>query len=339
MAIRHLALEGAHAPFRSAAPSRRRRPNRSLAAAGWVLDHMAQHVVLFRYREWVLVSFGLFAAIGAWLTMWWMGVILIGQGVAPELFLVMALLGCGAVVAGSWLLAQLFDLRVLLADGRGAMRRPVFVSWGGALALALVLALFAALSDRGVLTMLDAGARAVFLGHAVGRLGCLCYGCCFGRPTENRLAITYRSPLAKAVRVGGLGGVPLHPTPLYEAICDLALFVAVNVVALLGAPLGAPTALALAGYGCARFTIEFLRDNKGRTLVGRISLNHLIALTLVGIGAALAGYLLLASPEVAPPVAWSTSLRATPWLCAGILPGVLTVFAGFSLHRGEVGRW
>jgi phosphatidylglycerol:prolipoprotein diacylglycerol transferase len=230
-------------------------------------------------------------------------------------------------------------LRSLLADRRSAVRRPVFVSWGGALALALVLALLAALSGHGVLMMLDAGARSIFLGHAIGRLGCLSYGCCFGRPTRSRLAITYRAPQAKAVRVGKLSGVSLHPAALYEAILDLVLFLAVNAAVLAGAPLGTATALALAGYGCTRFAIEFLRDNHGHELVGSIALNHLIALTLFGVGVALAGWVLLGETAAAPPVGWASPLRDAPWLPAAVLPAALVVFAGFSLHRGDVGRW
>ncbi len=187
--------------------------------------------------------------------------------------------------------------------------------------------------------MLDAVARSTFLGHAIGRLGCLTYGCCFGRPTRSPLAITYRAPEAKAVRVGHRHGVPLHPAPLYEALLDIALLVAVNAVAFAGAPLGVPAALACFGYGCGRFAIEFLRDNQGRAPLGRISLNQRIALAMALLGVALAGIVLLGEPAAAPPFAFAAPLRDALWLSAATLPGALTVFVGFSLHRGEVGRW
>jgi phosphatidylglycerol:prolipoprotein diacylglycerol transferase len=304
-----------------------------------ILDRLADRVVLFRYRDWVFVTFGLFGALGALLTMGLMGAILVGQGVDPGLFLGMALLGSAAVVGGSWLLAQLFEYRLLLEDPHRFLRRPVFVSWGGFLGLWLTLALFAAFSGQSLLLMLDALARSIFLGHAVGRLGCLSYGCCFGRPTRGRLAVTYRNPQAKAVRIGRRRDVPLHPAALYEAVLELALLLLVNAVALIGAPLGAPTALALLGYGCIRFAVEFLRDHEGRTVFGHLSLGQLIALTTLGIGACLATLTLLARPEAAPGVAWSTSLTAAPWLAAGITPGALLIFVGFSTHRGSVGSW
>ena len=312
---------------------------RHLVALSAVLDRLAERVVLFRHGDWVFVSFGLFGALGAVLTTGLMGAILVGQGVAPGLFLGLALVGSATVVGGSWLLGQVFDYRLLLEDPRKALRRPVFVSWGGALGLSLTLVLFASLSGQGLLLLLDALARSIFLGHAVGRIGCLSYGCCFGRPTRGRLAITYHNPHAKAVRIGRRQGVPLHPAALYEAALELALLLAINAVALWGAPVGVPTVLALVGYGCIRFAVEFLRDQRGRAVVGSLSLNHLIALAMLGLGAGLAALVLPGGLGLAPAVAWSTSLAAAPWLAPASVPGALVIFVGFSLHRGGIGRW
>jgi len=314
-------------------------PVRIAAAASSALDRLGERVVLFRWRGWVFVSFGLFASVGAWLTMSLMGFLLIGQGVAAGQFLLLALASCAAIVAGSWLLARLLELGVPAADRAAEGFRPIFASWGGIASLLTVFVLFGVFSGSGALLMLDAVARSTFLGHAMGRLGCLSYGCCFGRPTSGPLAITYRSPEAKAVRVGHRHGVPLHPAPLYEALLDLGLLVAVNAAALAGAPLGVPAALACVGYGCGRFAIEFSRENESRIRVGGISLNQLLALAMALLGVALAGVALLGEPGSAPPFGFASALRDVPWLSAAILPGALLVFLGFSLHRGEVGRW
>lgn len=319
--------------------SRKTGADRIVGATSSALDWLGERVVLFRYGDWVFVSFGLFAAVGAWLTMGLMGFLLIGQGVAPGQFLRLALTSCAAILAGSWLFARLLGLLTPAADRAAPRFQPVFVSWGGIFTLLFVLVLFGAFSGYGALLMLDAVARSAFLGHAIGRLGCLSYGCCFGRPTRSPLAITYRTPEAKAVRVGHRHGVPLHPAPLYEAVLDIALLVVVNAVALAGAPLGAPAALACVGYGCGRFAIEFLRHHDGRVLLGRFSLNQPIALAMALLGVGLAGIVLLGAPGAAPLFAFAAPLHAAPWLAAAFLPGALLVFVGFSLHRREVGRW
>jgi phosphatidylglycerol:prolipoprotein diacylglycerol transferase len=323
-------------------PGRRRLAEgleRHLVALSAILDRLADHVVLFRHGDWVFVSFGLFGALGALLTTGLMGAILVGQGVAPGLFLATALIGSTAVVGGSWLLGQLFDYRLLLQAPLKALRRPVFVSWGGFLGLALTLVFCAGLSGQDGMMFLDALARSIFLGHAVGRLGCLSYGCCFGRPTRHPLAITYCNPHAKAVRIGHRQGIPLHPAALYEAALELALLVGINAVALCGAPLGTPTAFAFVGYGCIRFAVEFLRDQNGRTVVGSLSVNHVVALVALGVGAGIATLAVAGGPGSAPAVTWSTSLASAHWLVPASVPGALVIFVGFSLHRGAIGRW
>ncbi len=303
-----------------------------------LLDWLATQVILFRAGNLVFVTFGLFAALGALATLIGSGVILIGQGLAPTRFLLLGLLGCVGVVLGSWLVAQLFDYRLWLENPREALRRPAFVSWGGILSLPVVFLAFAKATDTNALLLMDAVARASLLGHALGRLGCLSYGCCFGHPTRGRLAVTYHNPAAKAVRVAKLRGVPLHPTALYEAVMDIAIFVVVNTAALVGAPLGVPAALSLLLYGLGRFAIEFLKDNHGRIVVGTIAINHIVCLALVAIGAAMLRGI-IESPEIAPEIAWWLGLGTVRDLLPAFVPTAGVVFVGFSLHRHRVGSW
>jgi phosphatidylglycerol:prolipoprotein diacylglycerol transferase len=302
------------------------------------LDRLAEHVVLFRAGGFVFVTFGLFAAVGVALSVGSMGVILIGQGVGIDRFLALALAGSASIVVGSWLLAQLLDYQLLLRSPSQALRRPVFVSWGGILPLPIVLALFSQAADGSALMLLDALARTILIGHVFGRLGCLTYGCCFGRPTSGRLAIRYRNPLSKAVRVGHVHDTPLHPAPLYEAAVDVGGALAVNLVALGGAPLGVPAALAMILYGLGRFAVEFYKDNAGRYVIGRIAINHVVCLVVAALGVALLARV-LGQPVPAPPIDWARGLASVPALLRVLLPCALIVFLGFALHRRDVGTW
>ncbi len=65
-------------------------------------------------------------------------------------------------------------------------------------------------------TMADILAPGLALGHALGRIGCLLNGCCFGRRCEFPWAWHY--PKAHETL-----GMPVHPTQLYEAGLCLAL--------------------------------------------------------------------------------------------------------------------
>jgi phosphatidylglycerol:prolipoprotein diacylglycerol transferase len=65
----------------------------------------------------------------------------------------------------------------------------------------------------------DIWAPSIAVGHAIGRLGCLCAGCCYGLPTDLPWGITFSHPETLAIR-----GVPLHPTQLYESAAELLNF-------------------------------------------------------------------------------------------------------------------
>ena len=303
-----------------------------------MLDRLTDRVVLFRWGGLVFVSFGLFAALGVFVSTSGMAFLLIGQQMSPLLFGLLALVGSVAMVLGSWLLGLAFDYRMLLERPREVLRRPVFVSWGGLFALGLVIAAFAGLSGFSALLILDALARCSPLGHALGRVGCLAYGCCFGHPTEGHLAITYRNPEAKAVRVAGLSGVRIHPAPFYEAVLDLAIFGVVNAVALFGAPIGVPAALTALFYALGRFAVEFSRNNQGRMIAGPFSLNHAICLVMALAGAVTFHYAMQAA-VVPPALSWAAAVAAAPALLPVFVLGALLVFLGFSTHRGRVGGW
>jgi len=60
----------------------------------------------------------------------------------------------------------------------------------------------------------DIFAPALALGQAFGRIGCLCAGCCYGRPTHVPWAIVFTDPNALAPT-----GIPLHPTEIYHSFC------------------------------------------------------------------------------------------------------------------------
>jgi phosphatidylglycerol:prolipoprotein diacylglycerol transferase len=302
------------------------------------LDRLADKVILFRIGDLVFVTFGLFAALGAIATLSGAGAILVGQGMSGGHFLAMGLASCVTVVIGSWAVAQALDFRLVLESPREMLLRPVFASWGGILLLPIVFAGFARVTGLDTLVLLDAVCRTILLGHAIGRLGCLSYGCCFGRPTRHRLAITYRNPAAKAARVADLHGVPLHPAALYEAGMDVAIFLLVNGAAVLGAPVGIPSGLTFLLYGVGRFAIEFVKDNHGRMLLGPIAVNHVICV-VVSTAGLLMLRVALADPIRPPETLWTVGLPAVANAWPAILAAATVVFVGFALHRRRVGGW
>jgi hypothetical protein len=69
----------------------------------------------------------------------------------------------------------------------------------------------------------DVFAPAIALGHGIGRIGCFSAGCCWGVECHRPWAVTFTSPVAHET-VGVPLNIPLHPTQLYEAFAEFAIF-------------------------------------------------------------------------------------------------------------------
>lgn len=66
----------------------------------------------------------------------------------------------------------------------------------------------------------DIWAPSIAIGHAIGRLGCFCAGCCYGRPAGGLpWAVTFTDADSLAIK-----GVPLHPSQLYESAAEFLNF-------------------------------------------------------------------------------------------------------------------
>ncbi len=128
---------------------------------------------------------------------------------------------------------------------------------------------------RELLTVTNAGACSVIVAHSIGRLGCLCAGCCHGLHAD--------PPLGWYMEYAG---DTVLPTQLYEALFLAGLFLLLTVRVLNRRGYALP--IYLAAYGVWRFFIEYLRgDDRGSSLVSWLSPSQLTALCLVVCGVAL----------------------------------------------------
>jgi phosphatidylglycerol:prolipoprotein diacylglycerol transferase len=145
------------------------------------------------------------------------------DGLAPDAVVDISLVLLVAGIVGSKLLLVVVDLF-------GGQPASQVFSWGtlragGAIhggILAGTLAFFwrAHALKLPVAKVSDALACAVPLGQAIGRLGCLAAGCCYGAFCEKPWAIVFHSH--EAARFGTPLDVPLHPTQLYFCLSNLA---------------------------------------------------------------------------------------------------------------------
>lgn len=142
-----------------------------------------------------------------------------------------------------------------------------FVFYGGLIFTLLFLALYKVLKFPLTPQTLWAMLPALTVGHAIGRIGCLLAGCCFGDQTDLWWGIE-------------LHGAHRHPTQALESI---GLFIIAGF--LLKAR---PSLKAIAGYfvsyGLLRFGIEVLRGDEIRGLWGAMTPSQWISLGFILVG-------------------------------------------------------
>jgi phosphatidylglycerol:prolipoprotein diacylglycerol transferase len=156
-------------------------------------------------------------------------------------------------------------------------------------------------------TTCDVFAPGIALGHAVGRLGCLMAGCCYGRETHVPWAITFTNPEA-AANVGTPLGVPLHPTQLYESAAEALILVLLLWTEKKGRPFEGRTFWSyLVLYGISRFVIEFFRGDERGVVFGTLSTSQFISLVIVPV--AIGMLLYLSRQRSSSPVPASARVR------------------------------
>jgi len=109
-------------------------------------------------------------------------------------------------------------------------------------------------------TILDLTAPGLFMGMAVGRVGCFFAGCCAGRPTASWWGVWSSDQHV---------GVRRLPTQLLELALALAVGLAALAVVLVHGPAGgAVLVAATALYTLVRQGILLLRAERRKSLVG-----------------------------------------------------------------------
>lgn len=171
----------------------------------------------------------------------------------------------------------------LIAVWRGGL-----VLFGG-LALAITTGVVFVLR-RGlpVLRCFDVASPGIWLGVAIGRLGCFCVADDWGRPTEVAWAVRF-PPLEGSRLDPALFGVALHPTQLYDSLNALVAFAAAALVARGSRRPGRAAGVGLASYSLGRFVVECFRgDDVARGIYGPLSTSQWLAFVGAGAGIAVA---------------------------------------------------
>lgn len=157
---------------------------------------------------------------------------------------------------------------------------------GGLTGVIVAAILFARSKGKRIDDVFDFLAPLPGIGLLAGRLGNFINGELWGKPTD--LPWAFGVPNAQGILIGR------HPSQLYEASLEgLALFLILWFYTSKPRPRLAPSALFLFVYGCARFTVEWVRlpdANIGYLAGNWLTMGMLLTMPMIVAGAAIMIY-------------------------------------------------
>jgi phosphatidylglycerol:prolipoprotein diacylglycerol transferase len=251
------------------------------------------HPVLFQVHGIVVGTYGIALILGLLAALGWLR----RQPAVParikarfELFLLVAASGAFAAT-----LAEGLVLHLAGPEAEAGVPWPLLIRRGGSIQVALLggalaLVLYLRYPWRALAAVGDLLAPAAALFQAIARLGCLMAGCCFGRPSEAFLSVTFTDPLAQRW-AGTPLGIPLVPTQLYYSLANGVIFLVLRRLLARKRRDGTVLSAWLILEGLQRVLLDTWRWDPGPSpLPGLpwLTENRWISLAFIGLGLALA---------------------------------------------------
>lgn len=240
------------------------------------------------FHLWFLNTYGVLVAAAFLVALWIVGRLARKASLNADAITNLGLYCALAAIAGAKLMmflvdakyytehpGEIFSLESLQAGG---------VFYGGLIAALIVSWWYMRRMRLPLWKTADIFAPAIALGHGIGRLGCFSAGCCWGERCGLPWAVTFHSEAAHN-RVGVPLDVPLHPTQLYEAFAEFAIFAILYWRVRKPHPPGAIISLYLILYSTVRFIVEFFRyHEQGNLFNGPLDTSQWISLLLFAMG-------------------------------------------------------
>ncbi|KKR49386.1 MAG: Prolipoprotein diacylglyceryl transferase [Candidatus Curtissbacteria bacterium GW2011_GWA1_40_16] len=151
--------------------------------------------------------------------------------------------------------------------------------WGAILGAVIGFYFFAKLRKLNLLTILDLASPSLLLGQAIGRIGNWINQEGFGPPTSLPWGV-YINEQNRPFQFQNFSH--FHPTFFYEAILNLAFFIALIKLSQRFKRPGQIFGLYLISYSLIRFSVEFLRIDTW--VVSQLKIAHLISVVVLFIG-------------------------------------------------------
>lgn len=243
---------------------------------------------LFHFGDFFLPTYGVLVALGVLAGLKVSLMLAKRKGMDGEKISNLVVLCAMTGLLGAKIAMILFDWNSYYKDHLGEIFSVSTLQAAGVFQGGLVLAIGAAWwymkkHDLPFLRTADVLAPGIALAHGIGRLGCFAAGCCWGGECDRAWGVVYRNPEA-AELTGVPLGIPLHPSQIYEAVAEFAIFALLWRRAARDLRPGAQIGFYLVVYSLVRFFVEFVRSH-AQELVWGLSLTQWMSLGFVALGA------------------------------------------------------
>jgi len=185
-------------------------------------------------------------------------------------------------VAGAKVLFIFTELRDFLAHPLDLIncRKGGLVWYGGVIANLIFIYFYCRRQGKSFVAVTDLLIAPLALGLAIGRIGCLMGGCCYGKACTLPWAITYPSnPMTLSIPPG----LPVHPSPLYELLGALIIAGLCYLAFTRSRRRALPTLTYFTLYPLLRFFLEYYRGDVERKFVipGVLSTSQFIGILVL----------------------------------------------------------
>lgn len=187
--------------------------------------------------------------------------------------------GIGGII-GAKLLSVLTSLKIIIDYKLNLVQilQNGFVFYGGLIGGAAGLFIYCKVYKLSFAKYSDTFAPTIPIGHALGRIGCLMSGCCYGVPYNGFFSVVY----LKSANANTPLNVSLFAVQLVEAILLCVLFLICEIVLFRSEKRFSATVFYLYAYSTTRFVLEFFRGDDIRG-VAILSTSQYISLVILAV--------------------------------------------------------
>jgi phosphatidylglycerol:prolipoprotein diacylglycerol transferase len=180
-------------------------------------------------------------------------------------------------IIGARLLAGFINFSFYLSNPMEIFKiwKGGLVFYGGFITAILAATVFIFKKRLDLWEIADLYAPVIALGHSIGRIGCFCAGCCYGKVCSSWCGVIFKNPYSLAPL-----GIKIHPTQIYSSVGNFMIFLFLLQMEKHKHYKGQIFILYVICYSVFRFFIEFWRGDERGATIGCFSVFQIISLII-----------------------------------------------------------